>query len=92
MRIAIHTLSTRGDIQPYLALALGLHERGHEVMIAAPSQFEKFIQSRGIRFSALPGECLDLMESPEAKAAMAGSGGFAAGFKMLKHFRSVASN
>jgi sterol 3beta-glucosyltransferase len=89
MRIAIHTLGTRGDIQPYLALALGLHEYGHKVMIAAPSQFETFIQSRGISFAALPGEYLDLMESPEAKAAMAGSGGFTAGFKMLKHFKPI---
>ncbi|MGB3339069.1 MAG: glycosyltransferase [Devosia sp.] len=89
MRIAIHTLGTRGDIQPYLALGLGLNERGHEVMIAAPSQFETFIQSRGISFAALPGEYLDLMDSPEAKAAMEGSGGFAAGLKMLKHFKPI---
>jgi UDP:flavonoid glycosyltransferase YjiC (YdhE family) len=36
MRVAIHTLGTRGDIQPYIALALGLIERGHRVQLAAP--------------------------------------------------------
>ena len=39
MRVAIHTLGTRGDVQPYLALALGLKQAGHEVLIAAPFQF-----------------------------------------------------
>jgi UDP:flavonoid glycosyltransferase YjiC (YdhE family) len=29
MRVAIHTLGTRGDVQPYVALALGLARRGH---------------------------------------------------------------
>lgn len=90
MRISIHTLGTRGDVQPYLALALGLKDRGHDVLLAAPSQFEAFVGTRGIAFAHLPGEYLDLMETPEAKAAIAGSGGFAAGFKMLKHFKPIA--
>ena len=89
MRIAIHTLGTRGDVQPYLALALGLKAAGHDVLIAAPSQFEAFVGTRGIGFAHLPGEFLELMETPEAKAAMAGSAGFAAGFKMMKQFKPI---
>ncbi|HEV2516116.1 MAG TPA: glycosyltransferase [Devosia sp.] len=89
MKIAIHTLGTRGDIQPYLALALGLKAAGHTVLIAAPTQYEAFIGGRGIPFSHLPGEFLDLMDTPEAKAAMAGGGGFAAGFKMIKQFKPI---
>lgn len=89
MRVAIHTLGTRGDVQPYLALALGLRAQGHDVLIAAPSQFEAFVGTRGIAFAPLPGEFLALMETPEAKAAMAGRGGFAAGFKMMKQFKPI---
>ena len=89
MRVAIHTLGTRGDIQPYLALALGLKDLGHDVLIAAPSQYESFIGSRGIAFAHLPREFLELMEAPEAKAAMAGGGGFAAGFKMIGKFKPI---
>src|SRR5687768_13468929 len=89
MRIEIHTLGTRGDVQPYLALALGLKAGGHEVLIAAPTQFESFIGTRGIGFAHLPGEYLDLMETEEAKAAMSGSGGFAAGFKLMRHFKPI---
>jgi len=69
VRVAIHTLGTRGDVQPYLALALGLKAAGHEVQIAAQSQFEAFISIREIGFAHLPGEFLDLMETPEGKAA-----------------------
>ncbi|MCA1410675.1 glycosyltransferase family 1 protein [Bradyrhizobium sp. NBAIM20] len=89
MRVAIHTLGTRGDVQPYLALALGLKEAGHQVLIAAPSQFESFVASRGIAFAHLPSEYLDLMETPVAKAAMTGSAGFTAGFRMMKQFRPI---
>jgi UDP:flavonoid glycosyltransferase YjiC (YdhE family) len=89
VKIAIHTLGTRGDVQPYVALALGLQAAGHDVMIAAPTQFEAFVASRGIRFAHLPGEFLELMETPEAKAALSGAGGFAAGFKLIKHFKPI---
>lgn len=89
MRVAIHTLGTRGDVQPYVALALGLKAEGHEVLVAAPSQYEAFVGTRGIDFAHLPGEFLELLESDEAKAAIAGSGGFGAGFKMLKRFKPI---
>jgi UDP:flavonoid glycosyltransferase YjiC (YdhE family) len=89
MRVAIHTLGTRGDVQPYVALALGLRAAGHKVMIAAPTQYEAFIGTRGITFAHLPGEFLELMDSPAAKAAMAGSAGFAAGFRMMKQFKPI---
>lgn len=85
MRIAIHTLGTRGDVQPYVALGLGLKAAGHEVSLAGPAQFDDFVTSYGLDFASLPREFLDLMDDPEARAAMAGSkGGFGAGFKMLK--------
>jgi sterol 3beta-glucosyltransferase len=58
VRVSIHTLGTRGDIQPYLALALGLKAAGHDVQIAAPTQFEAFIGSRSVGFAHLPGEFL----------------------------------
>ncbi len=89
MRVAIHTLGTRGDVQPYLALALGLKQVGHEVQIAAPSQFESFVSTHGVPFAHLPAEFLALMETPEAKAAMAGSAGFTAGFRMIKRFKPI---
>jgi UDP:flavonoid glycosyltransferase YjiC (YdhE family) len=76
-------------VQPYVAFALGLKAAGHDVLIAAPTQFGAFIGMRGISFAHLPGEFLDLMETPEAKAAMVGGQGFSAGLKLMKHFKPI---
>ncbi|MDZ3832922.1 MAG: glycosyltransferase [Sphingopyxis sp.] len=89
MRINIATLGTRGDVQPYLALARGLVARGHAVQIAGPEQFGEFVGSAGIDFAPLPGEFLALLDTPEGKAAVAGGKGFSAGFKLLKHVRPL---
>ena len=89
MRVAIQTYGTRGDVQPYIALSLGLLARGHEVQITAPEQFEAMVREYGIAFAALPSEFLAIMETPEGKAAIAGGQGFSAGFTLLKHIRPL---
>ena len=92
MRFAIETLGTRGDVQPYIALAVGLVARGHEVQLAAPVQFADMAAERGIQFAGLPGEFLALLDTPEGKAAIASGKGFSAGFKLLKHVRPLMSS
>jgi len=71
MRIAIQALGTRGDVQPYVALALGLLSDGHDVQLAGPMQFETMARERGVPFAPLPGEFLELINTPEGKAALA---------------------
>lgn len=88
-RVAISTLGTRGDVQPYIALALGLIEKGYDVQIAAPIQFEARVRDHGISFAPLPGEFLDLLDKPEAKAAIAAGNGFGPGFKLLEYMRPL---
>jgi UDP:flavonoid glycosyltransferase YjiC (YdhE family) len=89
MRVAIQTLGTRGDVQPYLALALGLIARGHEAQLAAPEQFSDMAGAYGVPFAPLPGALLGLIDSPEGKAAIAGGRGFSAGFRLLKQVRPL---
>lgn len=48
MKILINTLGSRGDVQPYLALAVGLQQAGHQVTLAAPQTFAAWIQSYGV--------------------------------------------
>ncbi|MCV0393839.1 MAG: glycosyltransferase [Rhizobiaceae bacterium] len=91
MRISIHTLGTRGDVQPYLALARRLAARGHDVRLAAPEQFAQWIASRGVAVDPLPGEFLALIDSREGKQAIAGSDGFTAGLKLLPKVRPLMS-
>ncbi|WP_097142848.1 glycosyltransferase [Rhizobium subbaraonis] len=89
MRVAIETLGTRGDVQPYIALAMGLMARGHQVQLAAPVQFTDMAAENGVPFADLPGEFLALLDTREARAAIAGGEGFSAGFKLLKHVRPL---
>ncbi|MFI9457066.1 glycosyltransferase [Amycolatopsis sp. NPDC052450] len=55
MRIALTTLGSRGDVQPFAALGKELRERGHEVVLAAPSEFHGLATEARVEFAALPG-------------------------------------
>ncbi len=70
MRIGIFTYGTRGDLQPYIAIALGLMKRGNEVMIAAAADFRQLVEGYGISFHPLYGEAEQMMNTDEAKAIL----------------------
>ena len=50
MRIAILTLGTRGDVQPYIALGSFLRDAGHSVIISSTDDFEALVTSAGLEF------------------------------------------
>ena len=56
MKITILTYGSRGDVQPFLPLSLGLMARGHAVKLAAPSRFKTLVEGYGIQFVPLAGE------------------------------------
>jgi len=60
MNITILTYGSRGDVQPFLPLSLGLMANGHSVKLAAPSRFKELVEGYGIQFVPLPGEPEDL--------------------------------
>ncbi len=55
MRIAIVSMDSRGGIQPYVALGVGLKRAGHEVRMVAPSNFAPLIAEAGLALSPLSG-------------------------------------
>ncbi|MBB6098897.1 sterol 3beta-glucosyltransferase [Deinobacterium chartae] len=71
-RIVILTVGTRGDVQPYAALALGLQRAGHDVTLAAPLNFRAFVENQGIRFAPLRADYLELASSAEGKRTLGG--------------------
>ncbi len=73
MKITIITLGTRGDIQPYVALALGLKESGYDVTIAIPINFKSFVASYGLNYYPVNVDYNDFLNSTEIKNVMAGS-------------------
>jgi sterol 3beta-glucosyltransferase len=54
MNITLMAFGSRGDVQPFLALAVALRERGHTVMLAAPGDFETQIKAYGIPYIRIP--------------------------------------
>jgi len=61
MQVAIITIGTRGDIQPYIALGQGLQAAGYEVKVVTFQAFESFVRSSGLDFAAVSGDLASLM-------------------------------
>lgn len=59
--IALLTIGSRGDVQPYLALAKGLIAEGHIVTIITHLEFKNFVESRGVNFRSIAGNPAELM-------------------------------
>jgi sterol 3beta-glucosyltransferase len=56
MKITILTYGSRGDVQPFVALAVGLQAAGHTVTLAAPHRFAEFIHHYGVGCAPLAGD------------------------------------
>jgi UDP:flavonoid glycosyltransferase YjiC (YdhE family) len=61
MRITILTVGSRGDVQPFIALGLGLQQAGHRVQLATHSPFQAMIHSYGLEFAPIEGDVQALM-------------------------------
>ena len=55
MRIAITVAGSRGDVQPCVALGLGLKAAGHEVTVASWEPFRRLVEGRGLVFRPVAG-------------------------------------
>ncbi|MEZ4644342.1 MAG: glycosyltransferase [Chloroflexota bacterium] len=56
MKILILTYGSRGDVQPFVALALGLQRAGHAVRLAAPQRFATLAAQHNVPFLPLAGD------------------------------------
>ena len=74
MRITIITIGSYGDVQPYIALGLGLQAAGHKVCLATHATFKPFICSQGLSFFPVEGDPPNLLKT-EAGRAWVGTGG-----------------
>ncbi|KAI5950755.1 ATG26 [Candida jiufengensis] len=60
-RITLLTIGSRGDVQPYIALGLGLQKEGHKVTIATHSEFKDWIEKYKFTFKEIAGDPGELM-------------------------------
>jgi UDP:flavonoid glycosyltransferase YjiC (YdhE family) len=58
--VVLLTYGTRGDVEPFVALALGLQRAGFQPRLAAPAAFASLAEQYGVPFAPLPGDPTDL--------------------------------
>jgi sterol 3beta-glucosyltransferase len=68
MKIAIVTVGTRGDVQPYIAIALALMARGHEVKIAVSEDHAPLLHAYGIPHHPIGANVRDLLRTDLGRA------------------------
>lgn len=69
-RVAIATIGTLGDVQPYLALAIALKERGYSVVLGANDDFEDIICGYGVEFFSLGSSIQSFLQQSQFENAM----------------------
>ena len=88
-KILILTYGTRGDVEPLLALALGLKRSGMSVAIATSTRYAGWIGERGIAALPVSDDLLAMMDTPDGRMLVEGGAGTVAriktGLRMQKH-------
>jgi sterol 3beta-glucosyltransferase len=62
MRILITTFGTRGDIQPFIALGIGLKNAGHDVAICTSEGYKSFVDEYDLGYVFMSNELLQLSQ------------------------------
>jgi len=78
LRIVILTTGSQGDLQPYVALGVGLQAAGHKVRVATHADFGPQVRARALEFFPIAGDSRNLHETLEGRKMLAaGSNPFA---------------
>lgn len=67
MKVALLTFGTRGDVQPFVAYAVGLKKAGYEPYLIAPRNNADFAAAYGIPFRPMSVNVRQLIDLPEVQ-------------------------
>jgi len=67
VRVAVLAMGSRGDVEPFLALAAGLRRRGHTVVVATHAEFATLVTGAGVEFAELGGNPREALSSPQGR-------------------------
>lgn len=70
---------TRGDVQPYMALAMGLRQQGYAVTMATSASWTPWVNYLGVALVTLPADPTDLLLTAEYRSALSLHAGVGAG-------------
>jgi hypothetical protein len=78
LKIVIHVIGSRGDVQPFIALGQVLQSHGHRIRLATHPTFKEFVEDNGLEFFSIGGDPAELM------AFMVKNPGLLPGFESLR--------
>ena len=78
--IAIVTVGSRGDVQPYILLGKALINAGHKVILCTEERLKPLVEEFGLMYGHLDGDSTGLLYEKDAQAALR-SGSF---MKLIK--------
>ena len=70
MKILLTSFGTRGDVQPSLALAVGLKKAGHHPTVSTSYNYSAWIESYGVQTYPTSFSMQEAMKTPEAQAIL----------------------
>jgi UDP:flavonoid glycosyltransferase YjiC (YdhE family) len=71
VRVVVVAVGSRGDVQPYTALAAGLAAAGHEVAVATHAGFAELVGRTGLAFRPIAADPRAVVESEQGQAWLA---------------------
>ena len=74
MKAILFSLGTRGDIEPFLAIAQLLKGKNWDVICVFPEQFRETVEQMELSFRGFSKEFLDILDGEDAKMFMGGHG------------------
>lgn len=90
MKVSIIAPGSRGDIQPYIALAQGLVAAGHGVRVVTTVDHEALVKGYGLEVTSIPVSVEAALQSSATSAAVEG-GGVIASFKAFAELAKRAA-
>ncbi len=63
MRVLLSTYGTRGDVQPFVALAKALQAAGHDVALCTPAGFRGLVERHDVPYAHMDNAVLELTEA-----------------------------
>lgn len=86
MRVTVMAMGSRGDVQPFIALADGLQRAGYTARLVTHAEFYPLIKGRGIEFREIRGNPRDLLDDERAHTMLAAGGN---PLKFLTNFKAL---
>jgi UDP:flavonoid glycosyltransferase YjiC (YdhE family) len=74
MKVILFSIGTRGDIEPFLAIAQLLKEQNCDVICVFPEQYREITERMGLSFKGFSKDILDLMNGNEMKMIFGNQG------------------